>query len=194
MIDYRLIVEAQVFYTKNDFKNMETPWIVPRWASDITRPKDRNGMRVKMKDEFGEYDYGDLVASGEQGFLATIPNGLNKGLYQTTAPCFRDEPVFDKWHLPHFMKLELISVFPDKPGDDLLYMMQLASHFAMANGHPFCTMVETSEGYDLMSKEGIELGSYGIRGTDGASWVYGTGLALPRFTDARNSNDDMRIK
>ena len=191
MIDYRLIVEAQVFYAKNDFKNIEIPWLVPRWASDVTRPKDREGMRIKLRDEFGEYNYKDLVASGEQGFIAMIAeSGLENGLYQTTTPCFRDEPVFDKWHLPYFLKLELISINPDDPGSDLWYMMELAHHFAVANGHPFSRIVDTDDGYDLVSKEGIELGSYGIRafkGIDGSgvAWVYGTGLALPRFTDAR---------
>ena len=47
-------------------------------------------------------------------------------------------------------------------------------------------VVPTKEGYDLMIN-GIEVGSYGLRMGNGYEWVYGTGLAEPRFSVAINT-------
>jgi hypothetical protein len=47
------------------------------------------------------------------------------------------------------------------------------------------TSVKTDVGYDL-EINGIEVGSYGRREVGDFTWVYGTGLALPRFSQALN--------
>lgn len=44
--------------------------------------------------------------------------------------------------------------------------------------------VRTVEGWDIEAG-GIELGSYGKRSHASLSWVYGTGVALPRLTQAQ---------
>ena len=44
--------------------------------------------------------------------------------------------------------------------------------------------VKTDEGYDLMMG-GVEIGSYGERATQSNAWIYGTGIALPRFSVAK---------
>jgi hypothetical protein len=42
-------------------------------------------------------------------------------------------------------------------------------------------IVTTSDGYDI-EYNGVEIGSYGIRKTSFLEWIYGTGLAEPRFS------------
>ena len=44
-------------------------------------------------------------------------------------------------------------------------------------------IIDTPEGYDI-ELYGIEIGSYGIRRVRGFSWIYGTMLAEPRFSEA----------
>lgn len=49
-------------------------------------------------------------------------------------------------------------------------------------------ILQTSlESFDLMYQN-IELGSYGIRKVEEFSFIYGTGLALPRFSYIKNLN------
>lgn len=44
-------------------------------------------------------------------------------------------------------------------------------------------IINTNEGLDITFND-IEIGSYGIRQHDNFIWVYGTGLAEPRFSRA----------
>ncbi len=180
LIDYKVLVAAQNFYGWNSFINVEVPWLVNDAVSAVTRPPDRRGCIVSA------FNNDHLIASGEQGFISMFGR-IKPGLYQTTTPCFRDEPVIDKWHKRYFMKLELISICPKDPEGDLEYVINKAGEFFVANGIAGVKPVRTEEGYDIVSKDGIELGSYGIRITpDGKTlWVYGTGVALPRFSQVR---------
>ena len=43
--------------------------------------------------------------------------------------------------------------------------------------------ISTDEGYDIVLN-GIEVGSYGIRQHENLRWIYGTGIAEPRFSTA----------
>jgi hypothetical protein len=64
-------------------------------------------------------------------------------------------------------------------------MLKASKEFMEILGN--CKLEErsTSEGIDLYLN-GIEVGSYGIRKHNSYQWVYGTGLALPRFDKALN--------
>ena len=178
-IDYLKIGKAQQFYRSLGYKNIKTPWIVSTDAILVTIPPER---RIQQALD------GALVASGEQGFIQMMMDGeLEPGIYQTATPCFRDEPFYDETTLPWFIKLELISYMPaDWPThqDRLLSdALNLFRKLTMDNCNTF-DVVDTSEGKDIMCN-GIELGSYGVRYWDNRHmWVYGTGIAEPRFSIA----------
>lgn len=210
MIDYNLVQMAVADYQLEGFEYLETPWVVSEEALKVTLPADKEGYQLH---KCIPYDHPILptqipywlVGSAEQGFIQLMLEGkLSKGKYCSAGPCFRDDKP-DEWHHPYFFKVELIDYLPEKP--DVLSMLN-AAKFQLeqmaqiivasqdyARSIPSFTLevVPTEEGHDLML-DGIELGSYGLRKYQNHTWVYGTGLALPRFTQAINKKLDLTIK
>lgn len=188
-IDYRLLAEAIDFYSQQGYRYLETPWIVGHRFTEATKPAGRR--------DFYCLD-GYLVASGEQSFMSAMHSGAIEpgGKYQTVTPCFRDEAV-DELHQTWFLKLELIWYRPNLPvkyGSVYCVMNDansfMSRHIKTQRTSPgMCSEDPTSEHgaftYDIESLEGIELGSYGYRRLLSEYWIYGTGLALPRFTVAK---------
>jgi seryl-tRNA synthetase len=127
-----------------------------------------------------------LVGSAEQSFLQLIKDEqIQPGRYQAITECFRphDKGV-SPLHHGIFRKLELISI--DCDGDELSSLCQAAKAcFKELAPYSKTVLVVTNEGFDLRIN-GIEVGSYGRRQFRGVPYVYATGLALPRFTDATN--------
>lgn len=215
LIDYTLIAEAMSFYTHLGYTPVEVPWIVPHNISYLTCHDDDLVFWTKTnKSNMGRA----LVGSAEQGLLDLIISKslpLNKK-YVSCSPCFRvnndDSPI----HFDQFMKVELgwavtydqISFYLKEDRLNLcevtdLLIYQLIHHaesfFESQTTKPL-SRVDTDEGIDLTIND-IEIGSYGFRpisyrSTDSTKltspfvWVYGTGLALPRFTQAISSDDD----
>lgn len=190
-IDYGRLALAKEFYSDQGFTYIEVPWIVRPGSVDVTLPSD--------KRRFDTLD-GALVGSGEQSFF-DMRDSLKPGKYQTITPCFRDE-VVTEWNHRHFMKLELIQVLEvaRKPKDldqsqwktlycvMVPYMMSVATaFFKMCSGlnslTPHLATVVTDIGYDI-ELNGVEVGSYGCREHDGFRWIYGTGCAEPRLSQA----------
>lgn len=172
-INWNNLAEALTHHTRrHGFTYRETPWLVAQETTRITFPEGTTKFATPV---------GDLVGSGEQSFLE-IRETLAAGKYCTITPCFREEEI-DDWHQHYFMKLELIQV-GDVTREALREMIGAAKQVfeSIAPGEEF-EVVETGEGYDIEYR-GIELGSYGIRVHDGFTWVYGTGLAEPRFSKA----------
>lgn len=165
-IDYNLLAEAKDFYVHKGFEYIEVPWRVSLEAIRSTHP---------------DISVFDLIGSGEQGFVQLMLNGeLPKGKYCTITPCFRYEPVFDGIHLPYFMKLELIDIFPDSGiWEPLLAAKEFMGRYSNLN------LTKPSTGVDI-NINNIEVGSYGRREYGDLRWVYGTGLAEPRFSYALN--------
>lgn len=121
MINYRLLDEAFCFYAGKEFDRVETPWLVSKPVSSITKP-------VTAEDCIVEYNDKSLVGSGEQGFLYQMIKGyLPPGKFQTITPCFRVEEQ-DLWHLKAFMKLELIAT-KNVSTDTLDYFIDCALQF-----------------------------------------------------------------
>jgi hypothetical protein len=93
----------------------------------------------------------------------------------------------DEFHHQCFFKIELASVFPEggKPLKDVDRILFDASSVVttLCGICPEKLPMENGEGLDLMIND-IEIGSYGQRSVAGFSWIYGTGLALPRFSQA----------
>ena len=78
------------------------------------------------------------------------------------------------------MKVELY--WPKHYGRDVGDVLRdAATFFGLEGAIP--EIVETDEGWDI-NVGGIEVGSYGSRSIHDHLWVYGTGLAEPRFSQA----------
>lgn len=183
---WKRLAKAQTYYEAQGFRYFDASWTVPPEISAITKPKNTKDFYLRDKV---------LVGSAEQSFLS-VYNELDSGLYYAITPCFRNEPI-DEWHQEGFMKLELFS----KDYNTYSLFKKLARRFfrEQLNLDPLDLDLELAirrYGSDILFK-GIELGSYGIRlfpsgenvnypdfNLNMPCWVYGTGLAEPRFTKA----------
>lgn len=178
MIDYGNIALSQKWYSAYGYKQIEVPWLVSEAINKITCPPNVLMYNVTKGDKKKT-----LVASGEQGFLYLIAKSqLPPGFYQTVTPCFRNDD-FDQWHTKYFIKNELI-VFGTSNYNMVLYgMLGVAENLLVDLGleRKYLERAETDTGIDLLYRN-IEVGSYGIRETSFVKWVYGTGLAEPRFS------------
>ena len=174
-IDYRKIADAQEFYTEYGFEEIAVPWIINFPAYSATRPPDRPEFYT-----LGGY----LNASGEQSFIELMLNGVKLKKNMCVTACFRDELVIDELRHKYFVKLELIDTAANTAG--LVRMVELCRSFFERYIATYVVETGESDGektYDIVdSKNKIELGSYGIRHFRHLSWVYGTGVALPRLS------------
>lgn len=176
-IDYSLLFSALNYYKKQGFIELSVPWVVPRETCEQTMP---TGIVLTEKLDLW---IGTLVGSAEQSFFQLAKEGkLKQDLsYVALTPCFRYDN-YDELHFPYFMKIELFRLGKE---DFSFEFMESAMYLFKYVG--LDSFVETTNiGHDLVSKTGIELGSYGHRTVDDLSWTYGTGLAEPRFTTAYN--------
>jgi hypothetical protein len=197
-IDYALIAQALSYYEGQGFTYIEVPWIVSKKAVEVTLPEGRAGLHCAD---------GTLVGSAEQSFIHMAMNHeIKPGRYMAASPCFRDDTP-DEWHQRTFFKVEmidLVDIEKDPNADDSSVpwyeMAQIALGFfrrfeptaliegSIVNEYAFDSHHEPGADITL---DGIELGSYGRRAMKGWRWTYGTGLAEPRFSMAR---DAVRLK
>lgn len=178
-IDGPLLAEAQQYYAEHGYQEAYTPWLVGDEAYSSTLPPEHESLKWRARGS----DY--HVASAEQGFIQLMMD--NKDIppkAQCTTPCFRGEPVYDKLHLPFFYKLELYNA--DTSNESLQEMITCARGLFAQLDIP-TRVVQTGErAYDIETERThIELGSYGVRAFHNYVWLYGTGLALPRATQAK---------
>lgn len=180
MIDYHLLAKAKEYYESRGFDYIEVDWLIPSGISDITKPAESQSVIVTP-------DKLSLLASGEQGFLYHINKGNlpKSGAYQTITPCFRNDFV-DSTHLRQFMKLELISYCTDKVAkreadNKIQEMINSAIGFFTQYCSTGLKVIDLGDSFDIEYK-GIEIGSYGYRECEFCSWIYGTGIAEPRFS------------
>lgn len=197
MIDYELVGEAinwyqyQFQHVNGGFKYVEAPWLIESEAMLVTLPKDKYGIcTTYCNEDTKQAKY--LPGSAEQSFIQMmLDNTLPNGQYCAAGPCFRDE-VEDELHSTTFFKVELIIVGSNKK-EDLDWLVKVASSFFNSrsnveedNGKFEVDVEKTEDGFDLLLN-GIEIGSYGMRSYKNYKWIYGTGLALPRFNKAIKS-------
>lgn len=178
-IDWALLGQAVEFYKSKGYEYVEAPWAVSRAAVDVTCPNPAYAAEVD--------GLGCLVGSAEQSFLQLdLAGKLPKGRYVALTPCFRLGDNGDALHHPYFMKVELYANVQNEMA--FIHMMSHAGIFLRSvlgeEGVKQVNGVKTEEGYDI-ELNGIEIGSYGIRGHGEHHWTYGTGLAEPRFSQAR---------
>lgn len=178
-INWMLIGRAiDVYQHAYNYRYVEAPWIVPKSVIEVTLPPGRSGIHCED---------GALVGSAEQSFIHMMLEGeLEVGRYMAATPCFRDEVPEDELHLRRFFKVELIEVLPGPTGHEarVQAMAQDAlSFFAGTYDALASVIVPTEQGLDI-ELHGVELGSYGYREHRGHHWIYGTGIAEPRFSQA----------
>lgn len=182
MINYKILAEAIEYYKRVGYIEINMPWYIKETIHNITFEI----IKSKWKLPSGDI----LLGSAEQGFINQMLNHNLLGKFQATTPCFREDSI-DELHQEHFIKTELFinesedfnktldKVLSDVFGFLIKYVDVTRINF-----------VDTSSETGIRSTDikidGIEVGSYGIReckyGDKIYTWVYGTGIALPRFS------------
>lgn len=195
VINYKRLGEAIEFYQKHmKYEYIEAPWLVSEEAVNVTKPEDCQNFSTFA---------GNLVASGEQSFIEMRDDLCPGRKYQCVTPCFRDDKT-DEFHRTYFMKLELIiPIWKHDNPDQFVHniLMDAYSYFSM---YSRCNVtvpgvkeniefVDTPIGRDIYLY-GIEVGSYGYRKYKDFGWVYGTGLAEPRLSQALKIAHDILDK
>lgn len=181
-IDYKILADACAFYTNREYNQVECPWIAKEKYMIMTSPTKDVGFAIGLQCKPWY-----LVCSAEQGLVQMACNNeLLSGIkYFSISPCFRDE-IIDETHSKTFMKLELFHISRTHAGAEAVASRFLADAFDFNRRHKIKTTQEqTNIGFDLLDQHGLELGSYGTRAIEGFFISYGTGLALPRFSLAK---------
>lgn len=177
------ITRALDFYKAVGYEYVELPWIVGSESVAITKPKDSSPLIVS----WWHGEIGELPGSAEQAFLEQFRRFEVTKRFVAATPCFRDEPMFQYGtHQLQFFKVELFQPVSSMYGwrrswnmlEHARALFKLLGAKAESVTHP------DGDGWDLMVN-GIEVGSYGIREHKDMTWLYGTGIAEPRFTFAQ---------
>jgi len=181
-IQYSLIAKAIEFYHLNGYSYIEAPWVVSKDALSATLPPNKFGYGLYHPNQPLNY----LVGSAEQSLIQMMLNGdLKYGDKICAAgPCFRDD-IIDEFHFPYFFKVELMEINGDE--NSVHRIMRTVKGFIDIINGPLVNTLKTEDGFDL-TVNGVEIGSYGIRTFKGYTWAYGTGLALPRYSQLSRKN------
>ena len=178
MIDYHLISKCIKKYEDLGYKYIDVPWFTTEKIVNITLPPGKKAFHIN-----GDY----LVGSAEQSFLHLIINhDLKNGKYVAATPCFRDDEI-DEYHQKCFFKIELINYSNSYRFDnfDLMNIISDAQTTLSSLTSKTIESLKTNSGVDLTINN-VEIGSYGIRRFSNFNWIYGTGLAEPRFSSLNN--------
>jgi hypothetical protein len=183
---FLLLQEALAYWRELGYLFVDLPWVIERHYIEATRP---SGAPVGL-----ETPYGFLVASGEQSFLKLASEGkLHEAPgYIGWTPCFREEPAFTQLQHLGFLKAELhIPVESVAHGLEALPRLLTRQQELFENLAQMMNYYEAEITLEIISAQqtdilvnGVEVGSYGVRSFEGRSYLYGTALALPRFTQA----------
>lgn len=204
-IDYRLIADAMTFYTALGYQPVEVPWVVSDEVSELTCPDTKLAFGVSKYDTH----VGKLIGSSEQALISAVCSGaLPSGKKLVCcSPCFRVNQDDSPYHFDQFMKIELGFGYPLAKYKDLetvsvrmpnmisiirLFIHHARSFFESKTSSKVETYnSDTDPETDILVND-IEVGSYGWRlipnNGNPFIWCYGTGLALPRFTQAAGIN------
>ncbi len=168
-IDIDILVFSYLYYRNKGYKSLSAPMLVDKDVLELTLPEGR-----EPKEHLDKY----YVGSAEQSFYQLIKNGLEpEGSYMMVTPCHRDE-IPDDTHFSIFLKMELVSV--DKT---YINIAKDVFDFYTKIGEDVELLVTGGSTCDIMINN-VEVGSFGTRIYKGIVVNYGTGLALPRFSQA----------
>lgn len=170
-INWEILTKAARYYENLGFTRVEVPWLVSEAAVRSTF----GGESVPIFKGLHN------IGSGEQGFVELMLQGkLPEGKYFTITPCFRDEERETALTRYSFMKLELCVT--DMGASMYNVIDSCRTLFETLSGQQTETiLVDDTLDIEL---NGIEIGSYGVRTYMGHRWIYATGLAEPRFSQA----------
>ena len=182
-----ILTNALAYYGEK-YKLIDAPYIVDVDVSAETKPTFVEDLHHN-KDKV-------YVGSGEQSFIQLMKeNKLSDGKSMCLTPCYREESVLDDTHLKMFMKLELIDYrYKWSVRDEFMKEQLVALSDMLLNAHKFYKnnisvydeieiIKSDANQYDIVIND-YEVGSYGIRETSFGRFIYGTGLALPRFNQS----------
>lgn len=180
-MNYKLLTEALEFYKEKGFIYTDVPWTASEEFINITLPKENKPF--KLNDKY-------LIGSAEQSLLEqTYDLVLTPDIFRCAiTPCFRDD-LEDDLHQKTFMKLELfkttneISNLNHKETNHIIYSAY--EFFNQFFDVKIVAIPGSTPSWDIIdAKNGIELGSYGVRFNPKLHlyWIYGTGIAEPRFS------------
>lgn len=177
MNDWTLLGMAMDHYAARGFAPVNAPWTCS-WETTMATCPNRDGVFAISPDE-------TLVGSSEQSLLEMQVGGLlPPGKRVACTPCFRNETQLDELHLRFFTKVEL-HANDGATGDDLLdEAMAFFRSVLEPSETKHLRVVPSDCGRDIELGR-IEIGSYGERSRMGQSWAFGTGVAVPRFSQAR---------
>lgn len=186
IIDYVLLAQAVTKYKYLGYQFVEVPWMVTPQTSQITKPPGAEGFILT--------DGKHLIGSAEQGFIQASASFKYNRKLASISPCFRKNDNRDYYHQETFMKLELFIQTIKKPWDKVYKLINDASQVFEELGIKKVYFNQTSESnldIEAITKYGnLELGSYGYRHVGETYFIYGTGLALPRFQMALEEQDN----
>lgn len=186
-ISYDVVQQAIRYYELAGYTYVEVPWVISKRVIMVTAPSCIEPNSIHEES---------LVASGEQSFLQMIlDKKLAPGKYCCATPCYRkfDGLKKDGLHFAQFFKVELINTHSAHSGSFLLgEMIKDAMTFMSKIRNEDLDFIKTEDdpriecstfvNYDIVTRQGVELGSYGIRSHRLCGlWMYGTGAAFPRL-------------
>lgn len=173
-VDWKKLSDAVAYYKGLGYYYCELPWLQSRDVLNVTAPTPEHIIGTDF------YSLG-LIGSAEQAFIGMHQNvAVDPGQFVSCSPCFRIEQI-DWLHQTQFMKVELFQTINTTDNGLQNMIQQCVEFYDKYMAKP--QVVETSEGFDI-EVNGIEVGSYGIRSYRDLTWIYGTGLAEPRFSQA----------
>lgn len=173
-INATLLYSAMAFFKGRGYQFITVPMLVDEDIVKLTLPPNR------IPKFHADKCY---VGSAEQSIYQLIKEGkdLPPKILAIT-PCQRDEETLDDLHQEIFLKIELACTdntmsYHDIANDVMYFYSQFTDKAKIIDFTDF----DNSCDIEINS---IEVGSYGQREYMGRSINFGTGLALPRFTQA----------
>ncbi len=189
MINYEYISDALWRYQNREFVELDVPWLVTEEAINATIPVGCESMKIVGVDLLGQKRH--LVASGEQSFIQMMIDGtLPIGKSMCCTPCFRDEKTLTETTRISFVKVELINYFGYMISgipyinfsEEINKIVNIALEFMQQYNKKIHIKAIGKDLIDIEDQNGLELGSYGLRSYKHHLWIYGTGIAEPRFS------------
>ena len=182
-INYWLLGSALNHYQSIGYSYVEAPWRVPVKIANLTC-SDASKHETSSTGLI-------LAGSAEQGLInmsyhALLPHDTP---LVACGPCFRLNEPDTQYHQDHFMKVELGYWCENTSHESVMEkMIRDAQAFMQNYSMSPVEIIETPEGFDLEIM-GVEVGSYGYRPE--LKWVFGTGIALPRFNMVNAKSGDI---
>lgn len=204
---FQLMHNAIRWWQRKGFQYVDLPWIVPRQYSDATRPPSARDISTSHGSfvASGEQSFLQLWDEGRLSTHRTDALGSQEQLaevqgtgqvpvpgYIGWTPCLRDEPVLDEHHQHGFMKAEWFVPLSSSQSPNLalaklierqIEMFEFVAGDSLDQTGCLAVLPQANLQFDLVLCD-IEIGSYGVRTFKDKAYIYGTALALPRFSQA----------